>query len=912
MIMSIKNKLILVFIIFTSLAIIPLSSLLIKNMERGAIIFLQNQSKIYANILSKAVVNSLMMNGGDIQAAGVDIKDMISIFEPLHNYGLVYADAVLLSSNDKKNGTIISALVIDPSDDVSSLYTQKPDREKIKNSLYYDGSFREFSHNRDYYEFVKSGSLPGNPPFCFVRILISKDTALADITKLKYYMFSASGFLLLLVLAVAFILGGYISSPILHLTQRAKKIESGDYSRDLSISSKDEIGKLADTFNSMASMIEQKINELEKANIELQAMDKLKDEFLANTSHELKTPIHGIIGLTESLLDGTCGTLNDNSRNILSMIAKSSRRLANLVNDILDFSRLKNSDIVLDNKNIDLRSMTDAVLTILSPLLAGKDVRIINEISDTGRFVKGDENRIEQILINIIGNAIKFTDSGHIKINSEPAADNRITVSVKDTGIGIPEEKHETIFESFVQSDGSISRKYGGTGLGLAITRDLVTLHGGEISVKSEPGNGSTFFFTLPEGEKTGAATYILPAEESLNRFSKEIPVLAAETGLSFSESKILVVDDEPVNLQILINQLTKEKYSVKFLTSGEDAIKSIESGEEFDLVLLDVMMPVISGFDVCKKIREKYSAHELPVVLLTAKNTKEDIIAGISMGANDYITKPFDREELLARVKNYISLKKAAEEQKKFIAVKQELEIARNIQLSILPGTLPQMNGLLVKAKYEPMMEVGGDFYDFLQIDEHRIGILIADVTGHGVAAALISSMVKIAFYMSHDRINDPAALLSKINSSLFEHIYGRFITAFYIFIDTKEMKAVFSNAAHWPIYIQNRHSGEISEHTIRGRLIGINREENYRNETVNIKKGDRIILYTDGLIEERDKTGELLGEERFVEMITENTGKPPSRLIDEIFINLYNWSGSFNSGGLEDDATMIVVDID
>ena len=124
--------------------------------------------------------------------------------------------------------------------------------------------------------------------------------------------------------------------------------------------------------------------------------------------------------------------------------------------------------------------------------------------------------------------------------------------------------------------------------------------------------------------------------------------------------------------------------------------------------------------------------------------------------------------------------------------------------------------------------------------------------------------------------------------------------------------MKAVFSNAAHWPIYIQNRHSGEISEHTIRGRLIGINREENYRNETVNIKKGDRIILYTDGLIEERDKTGELLGEDRFVEMITENTGKPPSRLIDEIFINLYNWSGSFNSGGLEDDATMIVVDID
>lgn len=725
-------------------------------------------------------------------------------------------------------------------------------------------------------------------------------------------MYSASGFLLFLVLAVAFILGGYISSPILHLTERAKKIESGDYSRDLTITSKDEIGKLADTFNSMAEMIEQKINELEKANIELQAMDKLKDEFLANTSHELKTPIHGIIGLTESLLDGTCGTLNDNSRNILSMIAKSSKRLANLVNDILDFSRLKNSDIVLDIKNIDLRSMTDAVITILSPLLSGKDIKIYNEISEKERFVKGDENRIEQILINIIGNAIKFTESGHIKINSCSAPDNRITVRVTDTGIGIPEEKHEAIFESFVQSDGSISRKYGGTGLGLAITRDLIDLHGGDIRVDSEPGKGSTFFFTLPEGEKTDAATYALPSSDSLNRFSKEIPLLGIDTGQTLSGSRILIVDDEPVNLQILINQLTKENYSVKFLTSGEEAISCIESGEEFDLVLLDVMMPVISGFDVCKTIREKYSAHELPVVLLTAKNTKEDIIAGISMGANDYITKPFDREELLARVKNYISLKKAAEEQKKFIAVKQELEIARNIQLSILPGTLPRMNNISIKAKYEPMMEVGGDFYDFLQIDEHRIGILIADVTGHGVAAALISSMVKIAFYMSHDRIDDPAALLSKINSSLFEHIYGRFITAFYIFIDTKEMKAVFSNAAHWPIYIQNRHSGDISEHTIKGRLIGINREENYRNQTINIKNGDRLILYTDGLIEERDKNGELLGEDRFVEIITENSGKQPSRLIDETFINLYNWSGSFNSGGLEDDATMIVVDID
>lgn len=909
--MSIKKKLILIFILFTSVSILPFSYLVLKSIEQGAIVYLQNQTKIYTSIFSKAVVNSLMMSGGDIEAAGVDIKDMISIFEPLKEYGLVYADAVLLTSDESRNGNIISSLIINKSDSVFELYKEKPGPDKIKNTLYYDGSFREFSHKYDYYEFVRSGSLPGKAPFCVVRIVLSKDIALKDVSRLKLYMYGASILVLLVVFSLAVFFGGYISSPIMHLTDRARKIESGDYSSDKTIKSNDEIGRLAATFNSMAAMIEQKIIELEKANVELQAMDRLKDEFLANTSHELKTPIHGIIGLTDSLLDGTCGSINDNSRHILSMISKSSRRLASLVNDILDFSRLKNSDITLNEINIDLRSMTDAVITILSPLLYGKDVKIINEIQDQYRFVKGDENRVEQILINIIGNAVKFTETGYIRINSSSDS-GRIAVSVADTGIGIPADKHQVIFDSFVQSDGSISRKYGGTGLGLAITRDLIRLHGGEIRVESEPGKGSTFTFTLPAGNKKDLPVYSSPADNVSGRFTKDVPLVTAEPGQIFSGARILIVDDEPINLQILINQLTKENYSVRFLSSGEEALSVIDAGEEFDLVLLDVMMPVISGFDVCSRIREKYSAHELPVVLLTAKNTKEDIIAGISLGANDYITKPFDREELLARVRNYISLKKAAEEQKKFIAVKQELEIARNIQLSILPGTLPQLEGLSIRAKYEPMMEVGGDFYDFLQIDDNRIGILIADVTGHGVAAALISSMVKIAFYMSHDRMDDPAALLSKINASLFEHIYGRFITAFYIFIDLKEMKAVFSNAAHWPIYIQNRYTGDLSELTIRGRLIGISREENYRNQSVNLAKGDRIVLYTDGLIEERDSKGELLGEERFMDLIKESSSKLPSRLIDEVFITLYNWSGRFNSEGLEDDATMIVVDVD
>ncbi len=251
----------------------------------------------------------------------------------------------------------------------------------------------------------------------------------------------------------------------------------------------------------MTLMIHLKITELEQANEDLTKLDKLKDEFLANTSHELKTQVHGILGLTESLMDGTCGDLSINARQFLSMILQSSRRLAKLVNDIIDFSELKSRNIKLLKMSIDLGSMAETVIAMIKPAITDKNIAIINNIKPGEYYVFADEKRLQQILLNLTENAVKFTESGSINISADTLPSGECIIAISDTGMGIPKDKQKLIFESFVQSDGSTSRKYGGTGLGLSITKNLVELHGGTISLNSKQEEGSTFYFTTKPSE---------------------------------------------------------------------------------------------------------------------------------------------------------------------------------------------------------------------------------------------------------------------------------------------------------------------------------------------------------------------------------------------------------------------------
>ncbi len=413
--------------------------------------------------------------------------------------------------------------------------------------------------------------------------------------------------------------------------------------------------------------------ELESKNAALQRMDKLKDEFLANTSHELRTPLNGIIGIAESLIDGATGKLPKPTLFNLSLIVSSGRRLTQLVNDLLDFSKLKHKTISLRIQPIGMRELTDVVLTLAKPLIGKKSLQIINSISSDIPLVNADENRVQQILLNLICNAVKFTEVGVVEV-SAAVVDNYLEVTISDSGIGIPADKLDRIFEAFEQADGSIAREYGGAGLGLAVTKELVQLHGGEVRVASEPGKGSQFTFTLPVSQETVPTTSPqsspelskfsqMSDEESLKRdtlATTDEPLVNPEV-LTPTKSgfQILIVDDEPVNLQVLFNHLSLQNYGITQASSGQEALATIERGFKPDLDLLDVMMPKMTGYEVCQKIRERFPPTELPVVLLTANDRVSDLVEGFGSGANDYLTKPISKNELLARIKTHIQLSK-------------------------------------------------------------------------------------------------------------------------------------------------------------------------------------------------------------------------------------------------------------
>ena len=471
---------------------------------------------------------------------------------------------------------------------------------------------------------------------------------------------------------------GWIIKPILELKDAATALSEGQFDRTVKIYKTHELGVLAKAFNSMAAQLQASFTALETKNSELQRMDKLKDEFLANTSHELRTPLNGIIGIAESLIDGATGQLPEKTNMNLALISSSGKRLSSLINDILDFSQLKHKTLELQIKPVGIREIVYIILTLSKPLVGPKNLQLLNSISPELPPVAADENRLEQILYNLIGNAIKFTENGTVEISAELLIGNdkssmpssQLAITVSDTGIGIAGEKLERIFESFEQADGSTAREFGGTGLGLAVAKQLVELHGGEIRVSSTIGVGSQFTFTLPvsESQPEFNGKYPLLAEGGRNfsshQVTAQLPIIPSQSSgsqelLESDKIKVLIVDDEPINIQVLINSLSSENYVITQASNGLEALTLIEEGFKPDLMLLDVMMPRMTGYEVCREVRKKYSPLELPILMLTAKNQTSDLVEAFNLEANDYVTKPFIKKELLARINTQIRLAK-------------------------------------------------------------------------------------------------------------------------------------------------------------------------------------------------------------------------------------------------------------
>jgi len=391
----------------------------------------------------------------------------------------------------------------------------------------------------------------------------------------------------------------------------------------------------------------------------LSSLDKLKDEFLANTSHELRTPLNAIITLADGMMKGAGGEINQNQRSNLSVISSSGRRLAALVNDILDYSRMKHGDIKLRLASVNIRVVIENALKVLIYLDNSNSVQLENEIRADTPLILADENRVTQIIYNLIGNAVKFTRQGSVRITARTIG-GMVEICVADTGPGIPKNKQTDIFKSFEQADSSLTRSYEGTGLGLSITKQLVELQGGTIRVESELGKGAKFFFTLPISKEKAEAESVytpLPEPESPAEIFEEIPFK-----LETRRAHILLVDDNVSNLKATATILKLNGYAITAVTNGKAALEEARKDLSISVMLLDVMMPGMSGFEVCNEIRKFKTLFDLPVLMLTARTATQDIVRCFEVGANDFLPKPFESEELLARVGTLIELKKSVD----------------------------------------------------------------------------------------------------------------------------------------------------------------------------------------------------------------------------------------------------------
>ncbi|MCH7371594.1 ATP-binding protein [Aeromonas aquatica] len=525
---------------------------------------------------------------------------------------------------------------------------------------------------------------------------ISTSEAYAPIRQLEtLVILLGAGSLLLLTLFSRW-LSHSITAPLRSLTAAAEQVADGALDHPIEIPrTDDDIDRLAQAFRHMQRSVKDKIELIEcqtqelqqqvklthKQNLSLQQADKLKDELLANTSHELRTPIHGIKGMAESML-ASQQDLTEGQQKQLGLIIKSADGLARLVDDLLDYHQMRYGQLEIHSQPVASKGVIRLVLDLCQHLVQAKPLSLVDISPLELPPVLADEQRLEQVLYNLVGNAIKYTPQGKVVLSAQVEG-QFLRIRVTDTGIGIPKEHLEHIFEPLVQMSPEVSKQ--GAGLGLSITRQLVHLMGGELYVESEPSVGSTFAFTLPlaSGKAGGLTLDSRQIEHQLVRQqplilpdweSDDLPLPPADAPL------ILVVDDEPINLHILRHLLQPCGYRILPSSDGHDALAKLAQ-EPVSLILLDVMMPTLSGFDVCRRLREQHPKDQLPVLLLTALNQPKDIEEGFNAGANDYLVKPFCKEELFARVKSLLEASAGRASLVENRLLKQEIEHRLRLQ---------------------------------------------------------------------------------------------------------------------------------------------------------------------------------------------------------------------------------------
>ncbi|MDY0040996.1 MAG: ATP-binding protein [Desulforhabdus sp.] len=509
---------------------------------------------------------------------------------------------------------------------------------------------------------------------------------------------------LLAAYLLSFVMRRVISVPILRLAEAMKSFsDRKDYSIQIQKRTNDEIGTLTDGFNEMMLQIQlreaklkkhgeqlekqvaerttdlleanlklqETVDELQKAKEGAEAASKTKSQFLANMSHEIRTPMNGILGMMDLLLDTA---LSEKQWHFVQNVCRSVENLLDIVNDILDFSKIEAGKLELEEIEFELTQVLDDAVELFRERAVGKGLELTCQIApDVATSLDGDPVRLRQILTNLVSNAVKFTERGSVSVKVaavEKGEDEELLrFEVSDTGIGLPPEAKNRIFDAFSQADGSTTRKYGGTGLGLVIARQLAEMMGGQIGVESDLATGSMFWFTarLRKRPSLSEDQAVLPGIPR-----QPVQWQHRERSIERFQGSVLVAEDNPVNLEVAVAMINKLGCDVEIAKNGMEAINAL-SQKAYDLVLMDCQMPLMDGYEAVKLIRERERLRNMrsaenrkhfdrvPIIALTAHAMPGDFEKCLAVGMDDYLSKPFTQEQLCAVVSRWLPVQKAS-----------------------------------------------------------------------------------------------------------------------------------------------------------------------------------------------------------------------------------------------------------